>query len=159
AAGRVGAQRRPVPPAAPATIGQAPTRHARRPTPPEMLRHQVTHVCVTKGQRDGATLTCVCGGNLTAVRAVRRPGASSQVAARRGRRARALLVLAIAMLPGPPVCAQQGAENFRSPLTSSLAPLPGPNRGVPKCGEPHIELVPLRGGRTRIAVDTPCRAQ
>jgi hypothetical protein len=63
------------------------------------------------------------------------------------------------IVSGLPAAAQQEAESFRAPVTSSLAPLPEPERGTPACAEPRVELVALRGGRTRVAVDAPCRAQ
>ncbi|MBO0766112.1 MAG: hypothetical protein J2P50_16195 [Hyphomicrobiaceae bacterium] len=56
-----------------------------------------------------------------------------------------------------PVAAQEGADELEPPLTSSLAPVPA--RTAPACAEPSIEMAPLRGGRTRIAVDSPCRPQ
>jgi hypothetical protein len=61
------------------------------------------------------------------------------------------------MLLGLPATAQQASDKYRSPQISSLTPLP--QRAAPTCTEPHIEVVPIRGGLTRIAIETPCRPQ
>jgi hypothetical protein len=96
-------------------------------------------------------------GDLTAsVTAVWRTGNVNLVAGCKGRWA--LVLFVVIMLPAPPAAAQQAADTFRTPFTSSLVPLL-PKGPAPACGEPHVDITPVRGGRTRIALDSPCRAQ
>lgn len=65
-------------------------------------------------------------------------------------------MLAAVILLGAPAGAQQTANDVRgllaSPATTSLP------AGRTRCAEPRIEVSPLRGGLTQIAIDTPCRA-
>jgi hypothetical protein len=64
-------------------------------------------------------------------------------------------VLTLAALPNGRAAAQ--GVDLRSPLTSSLAT--SPERPATACPAPRVELAPVRGGQTHIAVDTACRAQ
>jgi len=71
--------------------------------------------------------------------------------------AKACFALTAVMLLGLPATAQQASDKYRSPLIFSSTP--PPQRAAPTCTEPRIEVVPIRGGLTRIAIETPCRPQ
>ena len=69
--------------------------------------------------------------------------------------AKACFALTAVMLLGLPATAHQGSDKYQSPLIFSLTP--PPQRAAATCIEPRIEVVPIRGGLTRIAIETPCR--
>src|SRR5262245_59437770 len=78
------------------------------------------------------------------------------VAARSSRRALTWLALTAALLPVPPAAAQAGSTTLQPTSPSAIAPLSTEPKSL--CPEPHIELAPVRGGRTRIDIDSSCRA-
>src|SRR5262245_40755442 len=81
------------------------------------------------------------------------------VAACKGRRILLIVALAVCQLPVPGAGAQ--SQGPSAPVATSVAAPVRQSDQQPgqACPEPWIEAAPVRGGLTRIAIDTPCRAQ